>query len=157
LKLIVGVSEMKAGKEGDVLVTHALGSCLGLMIYDPAVRVGGLLHALLPQARINPEKAEANPCMFVDTGVPALFEAVFGLGAKKNRLRIKAAGCARPLDTGEIFRIGERNFTILKMILWKNGLLLDAEDVGGSASRTVYFDLTTGKVAVSTNGIKEEL
>ncbi|HOC39715.1 MAG TPA: chemotaxis protein CheD, partial [Thermodesulfobacteriota bacterium] len=61
MKVIVGVADMKIGKEGDQLVTHALGSCLGLMVYDPVIRIGGLLHAMLPLAKINEEKARTNP------------------------------------------------------------------------------------------------
>ncbi len=67
MKYIVAVGDMKHGGEKDMLVTYALGSCLGLMIYDPAVQVGGLLHAMLPLSKINPEKAKTNPFMFVDT------------------------------------------------------------------------------------------
>jgi chemotaxis protein CheD len=148
---------MKVGREADTLVTHALGSCLGLMIYDPVARVGGLLHAMLPQAKINPEKAETNPLMFVDTGVPALFEKVYALGGEKGRLIVKAAGCARPLQSGEMFRIGERNYTVLRKMLWKNNVLLAAEAVGGTVSRTVYFDLSNGTVSVCCGGAKEAL
>ena len=69
MRHVVGVGDMKIGRAGDVLVTHGLGSCLGLMIYDPVVKVGGMLHAMLPLSSINPQKAESNPFMFVDTGV----------------------------------------------------------------------------------------
>jgi len=157
LREIVGVADMKVGREGDTLVTHALGSCLGLMIYDPVARVGGLLHAMLPQAKINPEKAGENPLMFVDTGIPKLFESVYALGGEKTRLIVKAAGCAGPLKSGEMFKIGQRNYTVLKKILWKNDILLASESVGGTTSRTVHFDLSRGKVWITSGGVKEEL
>ena len=143
---------MKTGGSGDILVTHALGSCLGLMIWDPAVKVGGLLHAMLPLSKINPEKAMDNPAMFVDTGVPALFREVYGLGGEKSRMVVKAAGCGRPLGKNEIFKIGERNYTILKKLLWKNNIMMESQDIGGSISRTVHFNLSTGKVAVFSGG-----
>jgi chemotaxis protein CheD len=148
---------MKVGTADDLLVTHALGSCLGLMIYDPSARVGGLLHAMLPLSKINPEKARANPFMFVDTGVPRLFRAVYDLGGRKDRLSVKAAGCGRPLSNNEMFKIGERNHTVLKKILWKNSVLLEAEDVGGTASRTVHFQLADGRVVISSNNLKWDL
>jgi len=157
LRYVVGVGDMKVGRAEDILVTHALGSCLGLTVFDPVARVGGLLHAMLPQAKINPEKARENPYMFVDTGVPKLFEAVYALGGQKARLQVKSAGCASPLQSGEMFRIGERNYTMLKKILWLNGVLLAAEAVGGTASRTVYLDVSTGAVVVSSGGSKEGL
>jgi len=155
--LVVGVGDGKVGRAGDLLVTHALGSCLGLLLYDGTARVGGLLHAMLPEAKINPQKAAENPFMFVDRGVPLLFEKVYALGAQRPRLVIKAAGCAAPLQCGEMFRIGERNHTILKMLLGKNGLLLAAEDVGGTMCRTLQCDMSTGKVVVSSGGREHEL
>ena len=76
---------MKVGEGGDLIVTHALGSCLGLTVYDPVIRVGGLLHAMLPLSRINPQKALMKPFMFVDTGVPKLFQALYDVGGKYRR------------------------------------------------------------------------
>ena len=154
---VVGVADMKTGTEGQVLVTHALGSCLGVMIYDPAARVGGLLHAMLPLSKINLEKAATNPSMFVDTGVPELFRAVYALGGQKGRIVVKVAGCASPLNAGEMFRIGERNHVMLKKLLWKNSILIAAEDVGGTAGRTVHFDLDTGRVVIRSGAEEHEL
>lgn len=145
---------MKVGVKVDVLVTHALGSCLGLMIYDPVAQVGGLLHAMLPLSKINPEKARANPYMFVDTGVPNLFREVYKLGGEKKRLKVKAAGCGSPMGDNEIFKIGQRNYTVLKKILWKNKVLLESDDVGGTQSRTVYFTIKTGLTMIK-NGQRE--
>jgi len=156
MKRIVQVGDMKIGVKGDEIVTHALGSCLGLMIYDPVAHVGGMLHAMLPLSKINPQKAAANPYMFVDKGVPILFKEVFGLGGKKERLIVKAAGCGSPIGKNEMFKIGERNYTVLKKLLWKNGVLLKAEDIGGSISRTVYFDIFTGRVTIKS-GRQERL
>lgn len=157
MKYVIGVADMKIGKEGDQLVTHALGSCLGLVVYDPIAKIGGLLHAMLPLGKINPEKAQTNPYMFVDTGVPKLFHQLYELGGEKNRLLVKAAGCGEPLGNNETFRIGERNYTVLKKLLWKNGILIESEDVGGTYSRTVYFDVVTGRTTVRCNGEEREL
>ncbi len=157
MRHVVLVGDMKVGRSDDILVTHALGSCLGLMIYDPDAKVGGLLHAMLPLSKINPQKADANPFMFVDTGVPRLFKSVYELGGKKNRMIVKAAGCGRPLSNNEMFKIGERNYIVLKKILWKNNVLLESEDIGGMASRTVHFELSSGRVIISSNNQKQEL
>jgi len=140
---------MKVGKKGDTIVTYALGTSLGLMAYDPVVQVGGLLHAMLPLSRSDPQKAATNPCIFVDTGVPKLFKEICDMGGQKSRLVLKAAGCARPVGENEMFKIGERNYSVLKKILWKNSVLLESEDVGGVANRTVHFDLITGEVKIS--------
>ncbi len=157
MKYVVAVGDMKIGQEVDTIVTHALGSCLGLMVYDPIAKVGGLLHAMLPLSKINPDKAKTNPYMFVDTGVPTLFKALYEIGGQKSRMVIKAAGCGNPLGKSEMFKIGERNYTVLKKLLWKNNILLEAEDVGGTASRTVYLDLATGQTVISSGGKKAEL
>ena len=157
MRYVVLVGDMKVGKDGDMIVTHALGSCLGLSVYDPVAKVGGLLHAMLPLSKINPQKAEANPYMFVDTGVPKLFWDVYALGGIKARMVVKAAGCGKPLGNNEMFRIGERNYTILKKLLWKNNVILEAEDVGGTVSRTVHFDIASGNVVISSGGTKKDL
>lgn len=157
MRHVISVGDMKTGQKGDILVTHALGSCLGLMVYDPYAKVGGMLHAMLPLSKINPQKASANPYMFVDTGVPELFKSVYDLGGQKNRLVVKAAGCGKPLGNNEMFKIGERNYTVLKKLLWKNNLLLESENVGGTASRTVHFDINTGRIVISSNSMKWEL
>ena len=148
MKQIVQVGDMAVGKRGDEIVTYALGSCLGLMVYDPVAHVGGMLHAMLPLSKINPEKAETNPYMFVDKGGPILFKEVYGLGGQKERLIVKAVGCGSPMGKNEMFKIGERNYTVLKKLLWKNGILLKAEEVGGDISRTVHFEISTGRVII---------
>jgi chemotaxis protein CheD len=157
MRHIVAVGDMKIGRDSDTIVTHALGSCLGLVVYDPVQNIGGLLHAMLPLSEINPAKAEANPFMFVDTGVPALFRALYEIGGQKSRLVIKAAGCGNPLGKNEMFKISERNYTVLKKLLWKNNMLLDTEDVGGTASRTIHLDIDTGQTMISSNGQKRKL
>lgn len=152
MRHVVGVGDMKIGKEGDILVTHGLGSCLGLIVYDPVVKIGGMLHAMLPLSSINPQKAEVNPYMFVDTGVPKLFKEIYSLGVQKNRLLVKAAGCSQSVDKNEMFKIGERNYTVLRKLLWKNNILLEAEDIGGTISRTVFFEITNSRMVIASNG-----
>ncbi len=150
MKHIVLVGDMKVGKQGDVIVTYALGTSLGLVAYDPKAQVGGLLHAMLPLSKSDPKKAEANPFIFVDTGVPKLFDEIYNMGGDKSRLVVKAAGCSRPEGDNEMFKIGEKNYAVLKKILWKNNILLEAEEVGGTANRTVQFDVSSGEIKVTS-------
>ena len=157
MRHIIVVGDMKTGEKEDFLVTYALGSCLGLIVYDPQVQIGGLLHAMLPLSKINRDKAQANPFMFVDTGVPTLFKTLYKMGAEKSRLVVKAAGCGNPMGRNEMFKIGERNYTVLKKLLWKNNILLKAEDIGGTISRTVNFNISTGQTIISSCGEKVEL
>lgn len=153
MRHIVGVADMKISSQpGDQLVTYALGSCLGIAIHDPVVNVGGLLHVMLPLSTIDPAKAAENPSMFVDTGVPQLFISCYKAGAQKQRLVVKVAGGASVhVDEAEDhFQIGKRNFVMLRKLLWKNGVLLKAHDVGGAHSRTMMLDIGSGTVMLKT-------
>lgn len=154
MKQIVGVAELKvSAKKSDTLVTYALGSCLGVTLYDPQAYVGGLLHVMLPTSKIDKIKAEDNPAMFVDTGVPKLFTDCYQAGADRSRLVIKVVGgAAFRGDKQDFFAIGKRNYGMLRKLLWKNGFMLAAEDVGGSLSRTLFLDIKTGRTWVRSNG-----
>lgn len=135
-------------------VTYALGSCIALAIYDPVTRVGGLLHYLLPDSRLDPEKAVRSPFLYADTGIPALFHGVYGLGAVKNRLRVTAAGGAQVL-ANETMQIGKRNHLAMKKILFRAGVLVHHEEVGGTGSRTIRLDLEDGRVTMKAGGREE--
>jgi len=151
----VGVSDMKvSATKGDQIVTHALGSCLGIAVHDPVASAGGLLHVMLPLSTIDPVKADRNPLMFVDTGFPMLLTECFKAGAHKQRLEVRVAGGANSQPNGEndFFQIGKRNFVILRKLLWKDGLLLKSYDVGGSNSRTMALEIGTGRVTIRTGG-----
>ncbi len=154
---VIGVADMKISVErDDVLITYALGSCLGITIYDPVACVGGMLHVMLPLSTIAPLKAKANPYMFIDTGVPRLFIKCYKAGAKKERLVVKVAGGAC-LQKEDRFQIGKRNFLMLKKLLWKNNVLLRAHDIGGTYARTMTLDISTGEVTIKRNGIVKVL
>ncbi len=154
----VSVSEMQiSNTPTDVLVTYSLGSCAGLSLYDPVAEVGGLIHCMLPLSKIDREKAKINPQMFVDTGVPALLQKMCNLGAQRKRIVAKIAGCAQLLDEKRLFRIGERNYTVLRKVLWKNDILIAAEDVGGSIPRTMFLHMDTGVTILKIRGREVEL
>ncbi len=154
-KYIVGVADMKiASKPGDTLITYALGSCLGIMIYDPVATVGGLLHVMLPDSASQTSNAKPNPYKFVDTGLPQLFKQCYQAGAVKERLVVKVAGGAssKESEAEDMFQIGKRNFLALKKLLWKNGVMIAAHEVGGNASRTVSLNIGSGEVVIKSNG-----
>jgi len=143
----------------DEIITYALGSCLGITIHDPVAHVGAMVHVMLPSSSIDPVKAAINPCMFVDTGVKNLFLESYKAGALRNRLVIVAAGgaCANGLEQDDYFQIGKRNVTILRSLLWKNGIILTNSDFGGNLARTMSLDVATGRVLVRINGTTEVL
>ncbi len=150
---VVDIADFKvSGDPQDQLVTYSLGSCIGVAIWDSTAHVGGLLHYMLPESSLSPEKARTNPAMFADTGVPAMFRAAYELGAAKKHIVVKVAGGSQLLDDNGTFNIGKRNYVMLRKIFWKNGILIDNEDVGGSVSRTVRLDVGTGRLTLKTRG-----
>ena len=158
MKIIVGIADMQVvNNPGDTLITYSLGSCIGVAIYDPVMKVGGLLHYMLPESQIDARKAQKNPWMFADTGIPLFFREAYKLGAEKKRMQVKVAGGSQILDESGFFNIGNRNYMVLRKMFWTNNVLIRSEDVGGNVNRTVSIELSSGKVWVKTsgNGIKE--
>ncbi len=150
---MVGVADMRvSNQQGEVLVTHALGSCIGVAIYDPTAKVGGILHFMLPDSNLDPGKAQEHPHMFADTGLPLLFRECYRLGAQKSRLRVKVAGGSQVLGNREFFQIGRRNYAALRKIFLKNNVLIDNEDVGGTKARTLFLEIATGNVWIKVMG-----
>lgn len=151
--LIVGISDIKiSNASDDVIITYALGSCIGISVYDPVAKVGGLLHYMLPDSTLDEKKAKDNPAMFADTGIPTLFKACYRLGAEKKRMIVKAVGGASILDDTNFFRIGQKNIMAMRKIFWKNNVMLASEDTGANHNRTVRLEMATGKTFVRSSG-----
>lgn len=157
MQSLVPIGDMKIGQTPYVLATDTLGSCLCLTVYDPVLKLGGLLHAMLPLSKVNTQKAALNPFMFVDTGIPELFQALSQNDTQKERWKVKAVGCGNPMGTKEVFKIGERNYRVLQEILSKEGICVAGEDVGGTISRKVALDLASGQTIVYSNGTERVL
>ncbi|MBU1194068.1 MAG: chemotaxis protein CheD [Proteobacteria bacterium] len=156
MKQIVGVADMKVSNNpAESIITYSLGSCIGLVIYDPVVKVGGMLHYMLPESSIDKEKAAARPYMFADSGIPRLFKTAYSMGAVKQRLKIYAAGGAEILDQKGFFNIGKRNYMALKKMFFKNNVIIDKQDIGGNINRTVRLEIATGDIYVKTSGLGE--
>lgn len=160
MKRVVGIADMKLSSQAeDVLVTYALGSCLGITLYDPVARVGGLLHVMLPMSKLDPARAEQNPFVFVDTGLPRLLREVMTLGARRERLTVRVAGGAHTHGNADndLFQIGKRNVVILQNLARNLGLTQIRYDVGGTQARTMSISLTTGVVELRSGGDTWEL
>lgn len=152
MKTIVNVSDMKVSQNPhEELITYALGSCLGVTMYDPKAMVGGMLHVMMPLSTTDPEKAQKNPTMYVDTGFTALLNRCYEYGAGRADMRICVAGGAsmKQDEANDYFKIGKRNITVLRKLLWKNGFMLHAQDLGGVKSRTMLLRMSDGLVTVN--------
>ncbi len=157
MKIIVGMADMQISNDPSaVLVTYSLGSCIGISIYDPVEKVGGMLHYMLPEAKLDPVKARQRPFMFADTGIPLLFKSSYELGAKKQRLQVKVAGGSQILDDNGYFNIGKRNYAAMRKLLWRNNVMVAAEDVGGNVNRTMFLNLEDGAVHLKISGKTEK-
>jgi chemotaxis protein CheD len=158
-RLVVGIGEFAvSNRPGDVIVTHALGSCVAVCIYDPAAGVAGMLHFLLPEAKINPERARQQPAVFADTGIPLLFQTAFQYGLLTTRTIVKLAGGAEMAQAAAPgFATGQRNVLAAKSLLWRNGVFLSGMEVGGTGARTVHLSATDGRMEIFSGPRYKEL
>jgi chemotaxis protein CheD len=153
----IGIGEMMVSNDtDDILITYSLGSCVGVSLYDPEIKLGGLIHCQLPMSTANMEQAKAKPSLYVDTGVVALLQEMYNHGAMKSRIICKVAGAGSPLAIEQAqFRIGEKNLAVLKKVLWKNGILIKAEMIGGDTAKTMILDVANGKTLLRVNAREE--
>lgn len=150
-RVVVGVGDLGASNNGMLtLSTYALGSCVAVVAYDPATKASGLLHLMLPDSTISPDKAASQPAMFADTGLPMLFRALEGLKGERSRLRLFVAGGASVLCDSGVFKIGERNVKATLGWLSAKGYNVRATAVGGGINRTVHLEVGTGNVEMKT-------
>jgi chemotaxis protein CheD len=151
--ILVDIAGMKtASGAANELATHTLGSCVAVAVYDPVKKAGGLLHYMLPEASLDPDKARQSPYMFADTGIPLLFRAVYQLGAERERIIVKMAGGANVMEESGALNMGKRNCQAARRIFHKNGLLVAAELVGGVSGKTMRLRLKDGSVEVQLPG-----
>src|SRR6478736_901534 len=109
-RVIVGVGDLAVSNNpATILSTYALGSCIGVVVFDPVARCGAILHLMLPEAAVSPQKAAVQPAMFADTGLPLLFKELAGLKAERMRVKVFVTGGASVIGGQDPFRIGERN------------------------------------------------
>ena len=147
----VGMADYKVGRSPSTLISYGLGSCIGVSLYDPQRKIGGLLHIMLPDS--TQARSSDNPAKFADTGIPLMINDVIALGASRSRLVAKIAGGAQMFafsNATDIMRVGTRNAETCKQILKRNGIRVIAEDTGGNYGRTVSIDLNTGSYKVKT-------
>ena len=144
--LVVGIAECTVSNDPEaVIVTYALGSCIGVAMHDPIARVGGLLHYMLPLSVLDAKQAKNRPCMYCDSGMQILIDQMVRAGAQRNRISVQAAGGAQVLDSGGFFNIGKKNELILRQILTGFKLPLSSGEFGGSVSRTVGLEVSSGR------------
>ena len=143
-KVTVGIADMKILQWDGELITYALGSCIGICLWDPNIKLGALIHIMLP---INMEAGRKNTMKYADTGIRETINLLTAKGARKDRLVAKIAGGAKMFEVAgnsNLGNIGARNIESVKMNLRKEGIRIISENVGGSVARTLSFYPATG-------------
>jgi chemotaxis protein CheD len=149
----VGMADLTVSQDHNtILCTFPLGACLGVAVYDPVMKVGGVLHSMLPDSSIDPNRATARPGMFLDTGLALLLKHAGNLKSKKENLLVYAAGGSQIMDDTAGFNIGKRNYEVFTELLAQNGLTLQAADVGGLTNRSLQLNLGSGEVRLRFSG-----
>ncbi len=149
---IVTVADMKISTdESDILVANGIGSGIGIAVYDPVARVGGMMHFMLPDSSIDTRAREDKPLMFADTGIDSLFSAVAGSGADKRNLKVFAAGGAGIINQPSSCHIGRQNEAALLKALKKAGARLEIKELGGHVTRHMRLSIRNGDVVVQTS------
>jgi chemotaxis protein CheD len=152
----VGLGEFCVSRNADdVLIAFGLGSCLGIGMYDPVVKVGGLIHVVLPEQKSGNDN---NLAKFVDTGIPLLLGKVIAEGGVQSRLVVRMGGGANMLTSpglSGLFDIGTRNINKAHQVLKELNIKLSKEEVGGQVGRTVRMYISDGRMTVRMMGSQE--
>lgn len=149
-RIIVGIGELAVSDQADeVIVTYALGSCIAVCLFDPGVKVAAMLHFLLPESSINQRRAFEQPAAFGDTGIPLLLQTAARYGLKKSRTTVRLVGGAEVANlAGNSMATGHRNVLAARTVLWRHGLFIDSQDVGGVSARTVHLAVKDGRMLI---------
>lgn len=156
-QLSVGIADMKLTRQEGVLITYALGSCIGISFYDPMIKLGALLHIMLPEKS---QTSDSNVFKFADSGIQETLRKLYAYGAMKGRMVCKIAGGAKMFELkgpGGLGNIGERNALMVKKVLMQEGLRVSGEDTGGNCARTMLIDVATGQVKIRSVGKPERI
>lgn len=148
-KVTVGIAQGRVVSAGECLISYALGSCVGVCLYDGVRRIAGMAHIILPGSRYAARKD--NPYKFADEGIYALMEEMKCCGAVPGNITAKIAGGARMFgDNTDRWPVGEMNVEAVKQTLSLLGIPLIASDTGGTHGRTILFYSENGKLEINT-------
>ena len=155
-KITIGIADMKMAQSSGMLITYALGSCIGICLYDQKIKLGALIHIMLP---LNMEPGRKNTMKYADTGIRETLKMMEAKGASRSRITAKIAGGAKMFEIkgGSLSNIGQRNIESVHNTLKREGIKLLQEDVGGTVARTLLFDVGTGLRCVRCYGKPEHI
>jgi len=158
LLIKVGMAQFRVASAPARIMTFALGSCVGIVLYDPVSKIGGLAHVMHP----NSERVQnnVNRAKFVDTAVELMLSRMAKKGALRSRIKAKIFGGAKMFQSIKacpgVMQIGEENVKAAREELARRNIPIEAESTGGNKGRTIHFDVTSGRVTVKDAQSKEE-
>jgi chemotaxis protein CheD len=150
----IGIADLNVAKKPDILVTYALGSCIGICLYDASSHIAGLSHILLPSSELAKGGAvQTHPYRYADTAIPILVKKMEELGSKRMRMKAKIAGGAKMFaatGNSDFGNVGMRNVIAVKATLSQLKIPIIAEDTGKDFGRTVFFSTEDGIMTVKS-------
>lgn len=149
----VGMADLNLCRDPDIITTLGLGSCIGIALYDPSTKIGGLAHIMLPDS--TKMRNNSNIAKFADTGIEELLNRMIKAGAVKSRLVAKIAGGAKMFEVSglsDIGNVGQRNAEASRAKLKQLGIRLIAEDTGLNYGRTVELHCDSGDYYIKSVG-----
>lgn len=155
--IVVKVADLQVAQGDGELVTLGLGSCVAICLHDPAAKVAGMAHILLPNKSLSPKSD--NLAKFPQSAVPVLLEQMAALGAEKSRITGKLIGGSAMfgnLTSSGSVQMGERNVVAARQVLADHGIAIKAEATGGTIGRSVRFQASDGLLMVRTLRTGEE-
>jgi chemotaxis protein CheD len=141
---MIGIGEYRVGSFP--MMTIGLGSCIGLIMFDPNLNLGAMVHIMLPESSGRTDR----PGKYADTAVPLLVHELNARGCKNRSIIAKMIGGACMFEYfGTNLNIGKRNADKVRTMLTEHNIQLAAEDIGGKVGRSVTFlPAENGKVVV---------
>lgn len=149
----VGMADLNVCTPPDAITTLGLGSCVGVVLYDPITKKCGMVHVMLPDS--TKIRNNENVAKFADTGISELIRRLVHMGVNRKSLVAKIAGGAQMFafkSNNDMLRIGERNVEATKLKLAKEGIKIISEDTGLNYGRTIEFYPQTGELYIKSVG-----
>lgn len=149
----VGMADMNVCTPPDAITTLGLGSCVGIVLYDPRTKISGMVHVMLPDS--TQIRNNENIAKFADTGIEELANRLVKMGAGRSQLVAKIAGGAQMFafnSNNDMLRVGQRNAEAARAVLAKMRIRILAEDCGESYGRTIEFYPETGNLLIKAVG-----
>ena len=149
----IGMAQWFVGKAPGIITTIGLGSCVGVTLYDPITKIGGMLHLMLSDSTRFAYTNNINRAKFADTGIRDMYDKLIELGASKSNIVAKIAGGAQMFEIKEgndLLNIGDRNIEATRKTLEELQIEILGEDVGATYGRTIELDLDNGNLKVMT-------